>query len=103
MGLWTLLGDGGTKPASVPNMQIWGPPATGKTSILFDFLDTLSIHSIWLNCASFVLAGELQAQLVELLRKTAIEAAGTNGAPELPKELRQRLSSGRQLRALDKL
>jgi hypothetical protein len=103
LGLWTFLGDGRTKPVSVPNMHVWGPSGSGKTSILFDFLDTLEIQSIWINCACFTFAGELQALIVELLRRTAVEASRRSGAPELPKELRRRTPHGRQLRALDKI
>jgi len=104
LGLWTFLGDGAIKPVSVPNLHVWGPSGTGKTAVLVDFLDSLKIRSVWLNCACFTALGELQARLVELLRRSAIELASTSeNAPSVPRDLLHRLPAGKQLRALDRL
>lgn len=106
MELWSLFGDADTSPAKhgmkVSRAHIWGPEGTGKTAVLFDYLDTLKIRAIWLDCRLFTLAGEIQAYIVELLRRTTVEASHGENAPELPKELQSRTSQ-RQLRALDKL
>lgn len=101
--LWTFLGDGSTKPVSTPSLHLWGLPGTGKTAILFDFLDTLGIRTVWLDCSLFFGIGELFAGMVELLRKTALEVVSGEGAPELPGPLQHRMPAGRQLRALDKV
>eukprot|EP00927_Polykrikos_kofoidii_P039357 TRINITY_DN3375_c0_g1_i1.p1 TRINITY_DN3375_c0_g1~~TRINITY_DN3375_c0_g1_i1.p1 ORF type:complete len:864 (-),score=134.85 TRINITY_DN3375_c0_g1_i1:118-2631(-) len=103
-GLWTFLGDGATKPISVPSLHVWGPAGTGKTALLVDFLDTLGICSLWVNCACFTAVGELQAHIVELLRRWAQQSSeAANSAVKLPREMQRRLALGKQIRALDRL
>eukprot|EP00929_Paragymnodinium_shiwhaense_P044812 TRINITY_DN22980_c0_g1_i1.p1 TRINITY_DN22980_c0_g1~~TRINITY_DN22980_c0_g1_i1.p1 ORF type:complete len:746 (+),score=191.14 TRINITY_DN22980_c0_g1_i1:70-2307(+) len=103
LDLWAALGDGASRPVCASTLHVQGPQGTGKTSLLVDFLNTLGVRSVWLNCASFTSLGELQARLVELLRRSALEAALASDAPELPRELKHRLPQGKQLRALDRL
>lgn len=103
LDLWSVLGDGSSRPVGTSNVHIQGPQGTGKTSVLVDFLDTLRVRSVWLNCSSFTAIGELQARLVELLRRSALEAALVSDAPELSRELQHRPPQGKQLRALDRL
>mmetsp|Transcript_13858 Transcript_13858/g.37662 ORF Transcript_13858/g.37662 Transcript_13858/m.37662 type:complete len:706 (-) Transcript_13858:219-2336(-) len=103
VGLWTLVGDGDTKPVSAPAVHVWGPQGTGKSAVLFDFLDTLDIRSVWLDCACFAAAGELQARVVELVRRAAVEASKAASAPEAPKDLQHRVPLDKQLYSLEKL
>eukprot|EP00928_Gymnodinium_smaydae_P008996 TRINITY_DN13321_c0_g1_i1.p1 TRINITY_DN13321_c0_g1~~TRINITY_DN13321_c0_g1_i1.p1 ORF type:complete len:772 (-),score=174.41 TRINITY_DN13321_c0_g1_i1:145-2460(-) len=117
LGLWTFLGDGATRPVCTPTLQLWGPRGSGKSAILSDYLDSLSIRSVWLDCACFVAIGELQARLAELLRRLAVTSpeksgdAGTSGATpaavegsaEVPEALRRGMPMGRQLRGVDRM
>jgi len=101
LGLWTLLGDGATRPAASPALQAWGPAGTGKTEVVLGFLRELGIRHVRLNCACFSSLGELQARLAEELRHSA--AAATEQAQSASgRELQQRMPSGRMLRAVDR-
>lgn len=97
LGLWTFLGDGIQRPVAASALQVWGPPGTGKTVIVADFLKRLQIRHVWLNCACFTSIGELHARLAELLRRSAAAVA-----PEV-RDLQHRAPVGRQLRSLDRL
>lgn len=97
LGLWTFLGDGHVRPVATSNLQIWGPAGTGKTSVVADYLDTFRLRHIWLNCAGFTSRGELNARIIELIRR---EVAAS--APHV-QDLQQRFPIGRQVRSLDRL
>jgi len=75
LALWTFLGSGdvGCRPAATDALQLWGPAASGKTSILKDYLNTMQVQSVWLNCACFPSIGELNGRLVELVRQEALK------------------------------
>mmetsp|Transcript_7513 Transcript_7513/g.13527 ORF Transcript_7513/g.13527 Transcript_7513/m.13527 type:complete len:506 (+) Transcript_7513:37-1554(+) len=75
LALWTFLGSGdvGCRPAATDALQLWGPAAAGKTSILKDFLNSMQVQSVWLNCACFASIGELNGQLIELVRQEALK------------------------------
>lgn len=116
LGLWTFLGDGDiTRSVSTSALQVWGPAGTGKTKLVFEFLNTLGVSYISLNCACFVSLGEFQARLVEELRRLAVaranDAASVHGVHvndlpkelKLPRELQNPAPVGRQIRAFDKL
>lgn len=104
LGLWTFLGDGlsESRRVAASTLQVWGPPGTGKTAVVTDYLKTLGVRHIRLNCATFTTLGELNARLVELLRRTAVSAAGAQ-AGELPTSLHRSTPTGQQVRSLDKL
>lgn len=105
LGLWTFLGDGCNRPVSVSNLQVWGPPGTGKTRMVFNFLTEFGIRHIRLNCACFTSVGELHARIAEELRLAAL--SGASSSRSIPakdlKELQQRPRMGRQIRAIDRL
>lgn len=102
LGLWTFLGDGSCRQVSTASLQVWGPPGLGKTSLLTDYLETLSIRNVRLNCAAFTTMGELNARLIELLRRRTVEAAGAE-ASKLPPSLSRSAPLGQQVRSIDKL
>jgi len=101
MGLWTFLGDGASKTSATTGVQVWGPSGTGKTDVVFGFLQELGIRHFRLNCACFSSLGELQARLAEELRRCAI--ASLPAGSVVPKELQNKVPPGRQLRALDRI
>lgn len=100
--LWSLLGDGASKPPTSATLQVWGSAGTGKTEVTFGYMDALGIRHVRLNCFCFSSVGELHARLAEGLRLAALEALRAEGK-EAPKELQQRLPPGKQLRTLDRL
>lgn len=102
LGLWSFLGDGVLRPVSASTLQVWGPEGTGKTAVVSDYLTTLKIKHIRLNCATFTTLGELNTRLVELLRRTAVDVAGAQ-VGELPGALQRSSALGQQVRSLDKL
>lgn len=97
LALWSYLGDGGARPVSLSALHIWGPPGAGKTSVARQYMEAAGLRHVWLNCACFTSLGELNARVVELLRREAQTLA-----PEA-KELQKRVPFGRQLRTLDRL
>lgn len=108
LGLWTFLGDGQSRPVSASILQAWGPPGSGKTDIVMDFVETMQIRIVRLNCACFCTAGELHAHLADGLRRAALgaareSAAAGESADAVPKQLLQEPPVGRELRALDRL
>jgi len=104
--LWTFLGDGASRPVSASTLQVWGPPGTGKSAVVSDYLSTLGIRHIRLNAATFTSLSELNARLAELLRRATVKAVGSD-IGELP--IGQQLSLQRSMpvsqtvRSLDKL
>jgi len=102
LGLWAFLGEGSLRPVSASALQVWGPPGTGKTAIVSDYLNTLKVRHIRLNCTTFTTLGELNARLIDLLRRSTVSAAGPQ-ADELPPALQRSMAVGQQVRSLDKL
>lgn len=102
LGLWAFLGEGSLRPVSASALQVWGPPGTGKTAIVSDYLNTLKVRHIRLNCTTFTTLGELNARLIDLLRRSTVSAAGPH-ADELPSALQRSMAVGQQVRSLDKL
>jgi hypothetical protein len=102
LGLWTFLGDGAMRPVAASTLQVWGPPGTGKTAVVSDYLSVLNIKHIRLNAATFTSLGELNARLIELLRRVTVHAAGSQ-VSELPAALQRSMPVGQQVRSLDKL
>jgi len=103
LGLWTFLGDGNTRPVSTSALQVWGPAGVGKTDIVFDFLTSLSIAHVRLNCACMASLGELHMRIAEQLRRLAAHIAQIEAVLPVPKELAHPISPLSQLRALDRL
>lgn len=107
LGLWTFLGDGRSRLPATAALQVWGPAGTGKTEALFSFLQALGIRHVRLNCACFALLGELQARLVEELRRCALSAGTTAAAAparsDTPKGLQHKPPMGCTIRPLDRL
>jgi len=103
IGLWKLLGDGGvSRHVSAPALQVWGPPGAGKSGIVNDYVKTLDIKHIRLNCAAFTSLGELNARMIELLRRAGL-AAATADANGVPRALERAAPVGQQVKSLDKL
>jgi hypothetical protein len=96
LGLWSFLGDNVHRPPSVAAVQLWGPRGTGKTDILFNFLDVLGFRYVSLSCSCVCSQGELHSAIAERLAQAAAVAA-----PPLANEVTPQI--GRNLRALDRL
>lgn len=102
LGLWTFLGDNGPRRVCASTLQVWGPAGTGKSAIVTDYLRSMGIRHVRLNCASFTSAGELNARFMELVRRSAVGAAGSQ-IGELPSSLQRNMPVGQEVRSLDKL
>lgn len=98
LSLWTFLGDGSFRPVSTSALQVWGPPGTGKSTIISDYLKELGIQHIRLNCAAFTSLGELSGRMVELLQGKAAALAGDKVA-----ELQLAVAPGVPVRSIDKM
>lgn len=115
LGLWTFLGDGGVaRSVSTPSLQVWGPAGTGKTEVVMDFLNSLEIRHVRVNCACFASLGELQGRLAMEFRQLAMSVAADavrllgvfGNIAELPSDLqppKELQKECHQIRSLDKL
>lgn len=100
LGLWGQLGDAVHRPSAVPAVQVWGPPGTGKTSIVMDYLQAMSTRHLRLDANRYSSHGELHDALAEKVHQLALSACRKASVP-IPASLTQ--LAGVRLRAQDKL
>eukprot|EP00933_Yihiella_yeosuensis_P063141 TRINITY_DN66224_c0_g1_i1.p1 TRINITY_DN66224_c0_g1~~TRINITY_DN66224_c0_g1_i1.p1 ORF type:complete len:538 (+),score=108.83 TRINITY_DN66224_c0_g1_i1:79-1692(+) len=117
--LWELLRQTG-EATSLPAVQVWGPPGTGKTAVLGGFLQALGIRHVTVKCACVCSQGELHSRIVQLVSRLVGADLPNKAATAVPaaKRLKRTESNtsdaatsvpgshpplGRQLRALDRL
>eukprot|EP00930_Biecheleria_cincta_P015813 TRINITY_DN13063_c0_g1_i1.p1 TRINITY_DN13063_c0_g1~~TRINITY_DN13063_c0_g1_i1.p1 ORF type:complete len:520 (-),score=91.78 TRINITY_DN13063_c0_g1_i1:156-1715(-) len=104
LDLYAALGDGpgGQRSSSLSKrfetaLQVWGPPGTGKTQVVSNYLDVLGIPHVWIDCFCISSQADLHGRVAKLMarlaEKNAVATTTTTTSPNV---------SQRQLHSLDR-